>query len=74
MGLGGTSEHIGKSFDLVMFKIILGSFGAFAIFPKYEYYNASSSTLRGLFEANFVYMFRVTVDTKVTSGSFEVKI
>ena len=50
MGLGVLVEHMWGSFDLVVFNVLLGSFGALGIFPdrrflkRYCYYSYDSST------------------------------
>ncbi len=44
MGLGVLVEHVWGTFDLAPSKVIWGSFGALAIFRKYDFQNAASSS------------------------------
>ncbi len=57
LGLGVLKEHIWDNFDFVMFKIILGSFGALNTFPKIRFCIAASSKLMILFSSQIFCLF-----------------
>ncbi len=47
-------EHVWRTFNFATFKVISGSFGALAIFLKYDFLNDAASILMILFQRNFL--------------------
>ncbi len=60
------------TFDLVVFNVIFELFGTLAIFRRYEFPNASSSTLMTLIQPNVLEVFPATVYTKLFSWNIEI--
>ncbi len=68
LGLLIEDTGIWGTFHLVVFKVIWGSFGTLVIFQKYDFQNAASfSYIFFFFFSQTIYVFPVTVHTKVIS-------
>ncbi len=64
-------EHTWGTFDFIMFKVILGSFGALAIFQKVRFTKLCAFSVVILFEPNFS-QFPKQVYTQIISWKFEI--
>ncbi len=69
---GKLQEHIWGTFDLIVIKFILMSFGALTIFPLWLFQQATPSTVILLVQPNLLYVSHVTVHITFTSWNFEI--